>query len=428
VTGRKIFVCYRREDSAGHAGRLYDRLNLRFPGRVFMDVAGIGLGTRWAEVIEATLASCEVVLLLIGRRWLDRDADGRRRIDDPDDPLRAEMRTALKLQRKIVPVLVGGAALPERDALPADVAAAIDWQALRVDDDDFDHDAQRLTRALEAHLDEAPDEPHLDEQAARQAQIDTLFEESQRAVQQGAWVTAAQTLRSVLSLDPGNARAAAELRSVEAQWAEAWRRGQQASTVVSGRRPWAAVGIVGVIVVVFGIAASLLAVLVVLADLGSGGEPEPPDVSTFVHDPPPGDGNPGDDDPGDVGPVDPGSSGSGIPDRTGGTSLASRLVGQWTIASYALQNVRLPIVGQVTLADGGGGRLFFLTQVTNQTNGMSFYYRGVLQQQGGVWTTLTTESNDPGASGFPVATRIALNGNELTISNDHGEFAVLHRH
>jgi hypothetical protein len=46
VAGGRIFVCYRRDDSAGHAGRLYDRLNERFPGRVFMDVTGIGVGTR----------------------------------------------------------------------------------------------------------------------------------------------------------------------------------------------------------------------------------------------------------------------------------------------------------------------------------------------------------------------------------------------
>lgn len=418
MTGRKIFVCYRREDSAGHAGRLYDRLNLRFPGRVFMDVAGIGLGTRWAEVIEATLASCDVVLLLIGRRWLDRDADGRRRIDDPDDPLRAEMRTALKLQRTIVPVLVGGAALPDREALPADIAAAVDWQALRVDDDDFDHDAQRLTRALETQLDEAPDDPHVDDQAARQVQIARLFEESQRAVQQGAWVNAAQTLRSVLSLDPGNARATTELRSVEAQWAEAWRRGQQASTVVSGRRPWAAVGLVGVIVVVFGIAASVLAVLVVLADMGAGGQPEHPDVSTFVDDiTPVGD----DAESGDA-------TGPGGPAQTGEASLASRLVGRWTIASYALQHERLPVVGQITIDDGGAGRLLFLTQATNQLSGLSFYYRGVLQQHGGTWTTLTTESNDPSALAYPVPTSIGLDGDVLTISTNAGEVAVLHRH
>ena len=85
----RIFVCYRREDSAGHAGRLYDRLNQRFPDRVFMDVVGISVGTRWAEVIERTLGSCKVAIVLIGKRWLERSPDGLRRIDQPHDSTRA---------------------------------------------------------------------------------------------------------------------------------------------------------------------------------------------------------------------------------------------------------------------------------------------------------------------------------------------------
>ena len=37
-----IFISYRREDTAGYAGRLYDRLAAHFgPDRVFMDVEGI---------------------------------------------------------------------------------------------------------------------------------------------------------------------------------------------------------------------------------------------------------------------------------------------------------------------------------------------------------------------------------------------------
>src|SRR5436305_3486708 len=130
----RVFVYYRREHSAGHAGRLYDRLNQRFPGRVFMDVAGIDLGTRWAEVIGQTLGACEVAVILIGRRWLERDPAGNRRLDDPEDSLRAEITTALRLKLKIVPVLVAGAAGAERHELPPDVAPIVDWQALRVDE------------------------------------------------------------------------------------------------------------------------------------------------------------------------------------------------------------------------------------------------------------------------------------------------------
>jgi hypothetical protein len=145
----KIFLCYRRDDSAGHAGRVYDRLSQRFPGRVFMDVAGIGVGTRWAEVIGQTLGSCDVFVILIGRRWLERDSAGLRRIDDPEDPLRAEITTALRLKLRIIPLLVSGAAVPPQDKLPKDVAPIADWQAFKIDDEDFDHYALRLIEALE---------------------------------------------------------------------------------------------------------------------------------------------------------------------------------------------------------------------------------------------------------------------------------------
>ena len=155
MTSGGIFVCYRREDSAGHAGRLYDRLNRRFPGRVFMDVASIAVGTCWAEVIEQTLRSCHVAVILVGKHWLEIQPDGARRLDRDDDPTRAEISMALRLKLKIVPLLVAGAAMPDRGHLPAEIASVTEWQALRVDDDDFEHDATRLIRALETQLGES---------------------------------------------------------------------------------------------------------------------------------------------------------------------------------------------------------------------------------------------------------------------------------
>jgi hypothetical protein len=157
IAAGKIFLCYRREDSGGYTGRVYDRLNQRFPGRVFMDVAGVGIGTRWAEVIEKTLASCDVFVILIGRRWLERDPGGTRRIDNPEDSLYTEISTALRLKLKIIPLLVAGAAVPQPGELPPALAPITDWQALRLDDDEFDHDSSRLIEALERQLQEPAD-------------------------------------------------------------------------------------------------------------------------------------------------------------------------------------------------------------------------------------------------------------------------------
>ena len=120
-----------------------------------MDVASIAVGTRWAEVIEQTLRSCHVAVILVGKHWLDIQPDGARRLDRDDDPTRAEISIALRLKLKIVPLLVAGAAMPDRGHLPAEIASVTEWQALRVDDDDFEHDATRLIRALEMQLGES---------------------------------------------------------------------------------------------------------------------------------------------------------------------------------------------------------------------------------------------------------------------------------
>ena len=85
-----IFISYRRDDTEGHAGRLLDELRKRLgPEGVFLDVEGIGAGLKFRQVIQAQLASCKVVLVLIGKRWIDaRDASGGKRLDNNDDVLR----------------------------------------------------------------------------------------------------------------------------------------------------------------------------------------------------------------------------------------------------------------------------------------------------------------------------------------------------
>lgn len=390
MSGRKTFVCYRREDSSGHAGRIYDRLNRRFPGRVFMDVAGIGLGTRWAEVIEQTLASCEVVLLLIGRRWLERDADGRRRLDNPDDPLRAEITTALSLERRIVPVLVGGAALPDRAALPPDVAPALDWQALRVDDDDFDHDVARLVSAIEALLQEAPDDPHLEQQEARRAQVEALFADSAAAARAGQWVTAAQTLRAVLSLEPGNARASAELRDVEARWAAAYREGQRRQQATASARPrWAVYGAVGVLAAAGVLGAIALVVVLALLD---------PAPSPIADDYAPQQGSLHEE-------SDDGSPGQG--------SVTSPLVGTYELKQFMAGSDPYGLSGRLTLIDAGAGQLRFETHASDGAS-VTYWNTGLLWQQGGRWS-ISIEDSSEGPSSGPMPVALQFDGSRLSV-------------
>ena len=77
-----IFISYRRDDAAAHAGRIADRLKARFgTNAVFMDVAGsIKPGEPVSEAIGRAVSSCDALLAIIGRHWLTQtDAGGKRR-------------------------------------------------------------------------------------------------------------------------------------------------------------------------------------------------------------------------------------------------------------------------------------------------------------------------------------------------------------
>jgi len=160
-----IFISYRRDDSAGYAGRLYDRLAGHFgPERVFMDVEGIAPGLDFVEAIEQAVSSCQVLIVVIGDEWATiADSAGRRRLDDAHDFIRLETGTALRRKIRVVPVLVGGAVMPRVDELPDDIKALTRRQAVEVNHKQWDASTGELIRALEVilGLDEAPPVPSL---------------------------------------------------------------------------------------------------------------------------------------------------------------------------------------------------------------------------------------------------------------------------
>jgi hypothetical protein len=116
----KIFISYRRDDSGGWAGRLYDRLSQHF-GRdnVFMDIDTIEPGLDFVEVIGQAVGSCDALIALIGKQWLTLTDDaGRRRLDDPEDFVRLEIAAALARNIRVIPALVQGARMPRSPDLP----------------------------------------------------------------------------------------------------------------------------------------------------------------------------------------------------------------------------------------------------------------------------------------------------------------------
>src|SRR5919108_3542603 len=100
----RIFLSYRREDTAGHAGRLWDALREGVEGQsgfeadqIFMDIDAIEPGVDFRESIRRAVEASDVFLTVIGRDWLTAtDAQGRRRLDNPADFVRVEVEAALE--------------------------------------------------------------------------------------------------------------------------------------------------------------------------------------------------------------------------------------------------------------------------------------------------------------------------------------------
>jgi len=146
----RIFVSYRREDTAGYAGRLFDTLRKAFgPKNVFRDIEQIGPGQNFESAIGSAIESSDVLVALIGRQWLKiSDEHGQRRIDDSRDFVHLEIASALKRRIKVIPVLVEDVPLPRMQDLPPALTQLLEHQAFHLSDDRWEHDAARLVKAM----------------------------------------------------------------------------------------------------------------------------------------------------------------------------------------------------------------------------------------------------------------------------------------
>ena len=176
----RIVISYRREDSAGITGRIFDRLVTHFgQDTVFRDVDNIPLGVDFREHINSVLAETDITLVIIGNRWAG-GRKGRRRIDDPADPVRVEVETALRRGMHVIPVLVEGSEIPKVEELPESLKDLAYRNGLDVDSGrDFDQHIERLIRNIQPMLAGAAGraaEARQQTEAARQAE-----EERQKA-------------------------------------------------------------------------------------------------------------------------------------------------------------------------------------------------------------------------------------------------------
>ena len=146
----KIFICYRRDDSAGHAGRVHDRLEHEFGADlVFMDVDSVPLGVNFITVLRDEVAKCNALLAVIGPNWLSaNDDEGNRRLDNPNDYVRIEISTALQRDIRVIPILLDGARMPRANQLPEDLRDLAFRNLLQVRHVSFHSDMDKLIREL----------------------------------------------------------------------------------------------------------------------------------------------------------------------------------------------------------------------------------------------------------------------------------------
>jgi len=153
----KIFINYRRDDSIGTAGRLYDRLAQTFGSKnMFMDVDHIPAGVDFVEYLHGQVAACDVFLAVMGPNWLNaKDERGRRRVDNPDDYVTIEIAAALARNIRVIPVLVDGARTPNADKLPDSVKPLVRRNAVEIRNTQFGRDAEALIKKVHEALEGA---------------------------------------------------------------------------------------------------------------------------------------------------------------------------------------------------------------------------------------------------------------------------------
>ncbi len=191
-----IFISYRRSDSQGEAGRVFDDLVQQFGEQtVFMDVSAIEAGRDFRKAIEEGVAKCSVLLVVIGTEWLQaKDEAGARRLSDPADFVRVETAAALKRDIPVIPVLVRGARMPLAEQLPEDLRELAYRNCIELTHARWKSDVRLLVEALRRLLADTS-------QPATSARSNEAVSEAQADAQKAAQSPKAQDA-SFVPIDP----------------------------------------------------------------------------------------------------------------------------------------------------------------------------------------------------------------------------------
>ncbi len=243
----KIFISYRRQDSAGAAGRIYDRLRDHFgEGAVFIDLDSIPFGVDFREHVASAMEQCGVLLAVIGRNWTGA-AGAARRLDDPRDSVRIEVEAALNRNLPVIPILIDRTTMPGEADLPPSLARLAYRNAIDVDlGRDFHHHVDRLIKGVERFFPQpgAGASPRVPQPGSQVTGASTgIAKNCQREADIARLKLAYETARAGAKLFAARGALEAWARLVEpdspelrAAWAELTRRLSQAEAAVARAR------------------------------------------------------------------------------------------------------------------------------------------------------------------------------------------------
>src|SRR5262249_50125990 len=141
-----ISISYRRDHTGPVTGRLSDRVVERYGGdSIFIDIDSSPAGVDFRHHIHTVLQQTDILLAMVGAKWLGAQASGEIRIRQDDDPVRVEIATAFRNRTFVVPVLVDGAKMPAETDLPDEIKSFAYRNAVQLSSaKDFNVHVQRL--------------------------------------------------------------------------------------------------------------------------------------------------------------------------------------------------------------------------------------------------------------------------------------------
>lgn len=202
MTSRKIFVNYRRADHRDFVERIRDWFVMRY-GResVFMDFDTIPPFTRFADYIRERVRQSDVLVTIIGPRWVDILHERAQNADE--DYVRTEIKLALDEGKLIAPICIKGATMPTVHELPPDLRAMLAFNAAHLDSGAaFLDNIQLIMNAVEQQLTESEGWAVFDrdyEKTVGEPDFDIIhaIDHFQKAADRDDWYAARDWLRRI---------------------------------------------------------------------------------------------------------------------------------------------------------------------------------------------------------------------------------------